>query len=291
MPKFEIPEIPKELTESYWSKRELLARKVKTGVSAAIEELKQAYKKAPWKDFETLFGVQIPPNMGTFDHCKGVGKAITGLFAQFKLLIKDTQSGNIYKLKLAAWKLRDTAGKAAASLKKENKYPVAAKLAAEIAQTADFYAVSVNANSLSSQASRAYDDIIAPLDKNIRAALGMGSISGSAAALLQQLQVIRAEPDPKKRAELLTKTTLGGTNKYTTRALNQNMGARMKAAYLGCGYAGLSTAEKLFPLISKWAGSPPAVTDKNVDAAIAEIEKLAKAAQSLPDSVKYLAEK
>jgi hypothetical protein len=33
MPSFSIPEIPAQLAESYWGKRELLARKLKTGVS------------------------------------------------------------------------------------------------------------------------------------------------------------------------------------------------------------------------------------------------------------------
>lgn len=288
MPTFNIPEIPPQLTDSYWSKRELLARKLKTGVSDAITDLKQAYKKAPWKDFTTIFSVQIPDKLGTFAECKTTGKMVAALESQLKDLMKDVQSGAIHKLKLAAWSLRDTAAEVAASLVKEKKYPKAAKLAADIARAADLYAVSVNASSIGGYAKDAYNEILDPLNKKIRTVINATSITGSSAAVLQQLKVIRAEDDAAARAKLVTSTILGGSAKYTMRALNQNIGARMKAAYCGCDYAGLSKAEKLFPVISKWAGSPPAVTAANVDASMLEIEKMAKVAGTLPDAVTFL---
>jgi len=283
MPAFTIPVIPKELTESYWNKRELLARKVKTGVTQAIKELHEEFNDVPWKAIVALCGTFIPDKIGTFDECRSLGKKLADIRSKFDEVIKEVEGGRDYysRLKFRAQNLKTCALKAAEQLGK--KYPKAAKLAGDISKAATSYISSVNPSVFGKTLDDAYLVITRALDQKAGQLASVADWSSeSAAAILKQLKIVRAENDPVKRATLFENTIYKGTGMGSIYTLSRSISARVKLGYLGnTKYSHLKTAEDILDIISKLADAPPAVTDKDVDAKISRIKQLAAAAAKL----------
>jgi len=281
MPSFTIPEIPKELTEPYWNKRELLARKVKTGVTDAIKNLRAEFDDVPWKGLVTLCDTQIPDKIGTFDECRSLRKKLAEMHTKFEELTAFFEKYKDLYDKTKA--LQFHAGEAAKTLPKA-KYPQSHKLAEKIEETAADYAFKVAPSVFKDALDNAYYRITRPLDiKAAQLAIDAGELSASAAAILKQLKSVRDEKDPMKRATQLTNTIFKGSGIGTIQTLSQSASAHARLGYL-LGpekYPNLETAKIIFNATSKLAASPPAVTDKDVDAKIRQIEQLAAAVAKL----------
>jgi len=281
MPAFTIPVIPKELTESYWNKRELLARKVKTGITDAIKNLRAEFDEVPWKGLVALCDTQIPDKIGNFDECRSLRKKLTEIHSKFDELTAffEKYKGLYDKTKA----LKSRADEAAKTLLAA-KYPQSAKLAENISKTAEDYAFSIAPSVLKDALDKAYYRITRPLDiKAAQLAIDADELSASAAATLKQLKIVSAQEDPLKRATLLTTTIYKGSGVGTIQTLSQSANAH---ARLGCllgpeKYPNPETAKIIFNAASKLAASPPAVSEKDVDTKIRQIEQLADAAAKL----------
>ncbi|MDR1011542.1 MAG: hypothetical protein LBM04_10560, partial [Opitutaceae bacterium] len=168
------------------------------------------------------------------------------------------------------------------------KYPKGEKIARDIAKAADFLGVSVNQNTLSSYLSGIYRNLFTQVNGKIKQIIDAGSITQNATRLHKRLVDISKVNDPNDRANQLTELAKDGSGAGSPRSLAQAIGMRMKAAYCGCDYAGLSAAETIFEPLSKWANSPPEVTASNAAKVLEELLKIALAAKKLPDGVKLM---
>lgn len=289
MPTFNRPELAKEISESYWSKREIMARKLKTGVSQAIKDVTATYKAVNWKSFAAadITIADVPNVMGTFEACKTAGVLLKRIKGSFFDLMKETKSGPLAELRTKSYALRDKAEKAAAEFKKA-KYPKGEQIARDIAKAADFLGVSVNQNSLSNYLSAIYKNLFTQVNNKIGPIVTRGSITQNAKALYAKLVPISREDDLTERAKQLNALVNDGSSVGAPRSLTQTIGMRMKAAYCGCDYPALAAAEAVFKPLSKWANSPPKITANNVTEVMKELLKLSMAAQKLPDNVKLM---
>lgn len=280
MKTFDIPEVPKTISVSYWNKKRELTSKTKpSGMTKAIEDFLDAYKKTNWDSLAEIGKYEIDTSGAIGNRGPAIAAEIKALRAMIPALEKEVHTGKIGYLRKMALALNDT-GKKASAMFAKGKYPKAASAAVEIAADAIFFAGHINPATLSNYLKDCEREILGKVNIRLQMALEVSKLSKIIPIQVQNLQRLAKIQGQEEKAAAFNKCGDDDLARRLTTALS----TREKVGVIGGTYP-VAEAARLREELTKYADASHRVkvTANDVDSHIENLAKLFARARRLPD--------
>lgn len=259
---FTKPDLPVILTRKDWDKKKGMIAKMAgpTGVGAECDKVLAAYKAVKWDRLDL-------PTRRTAVMQNWRDDSFTK--ANWDKLLKDAAdevTGNLAKLSVTLYKLRDTCQKAAADFKKSRTIPSsAAAHALQMAKTADTMGVALNKNSMGGTLKKMNDEFVVDVRARFIDPMWPG-IRKYAQQHTNLMTELRRDGTPNK---------LNGDGRTGVRDMTTGLGNIARIGERGFG-ARNDDAKRLFTQLSGWANTQGGLveSDASQEQVLAEIDKI-----------------